>query len=187
MIKTEISNPRSKTEILSAIEDVAEKVESYYTSLSPEQFFHDGLGGWSAAQNLSHITFIGSLAVYLFGLPRFLFIPFGKQSVQRDFNTLKNDYIGSDKVIFIGPLAPSSIAPPLDANNVVQTMVSDWRKVYRDLNLAIQSIPEEDMDNYSLPHPSMGMLSLREMIYVLIIHPIHHTYKVEQKMERYSR
>ena len=187
MINTEIPNPRSKIEILSAIEDIAEKVESYYTSLSPEQFFHDGLGGWSAAQNLSHITFIGSLAVYLFGLPRFLFIPFGKQSVQRDFNTLKNDYIGSDKVIFIGPLAPSSIAPPLDANNVIQTMVSDWRKVYRDLNLAIQSIPEEDMDNYSLPHPSMGMLSLREMIYVLIIHPIHHTYKVEQKMDRYSR
>lgn len=187
MIKTEISNPRSKTEILSSIEDVAEKIESYYTSLSPEQFFHDGLGGWSAAQNLSHITFIGSLAVYLFGLPRFLFLPFGKQNVQRDFNTLKNDYIGSDKVIFIGPLAPSSIAPPIDAKNVIQTMVSDCRKVYRELNLAVQSIPEEDMDNYSLPHPSMGMLSLREMIYVLIIHPIHHTYKVEQKMEKYPR
>jgi hypothetical protein len=66
-------------------------------------------------------------------------------------------------------------------------MTSDWRKVYRDLNLAIQSIPEEDMDNFSLPHPSMGMLSLREMIYVIIIHPIHHTYKVEQKMERVTR
>jgi len=187
MIKTEISNPRSKTEILSALEDVAEKVESYYSSLSPEQFFHDGLGGWSAAQNLSHITFIGSLAVYLFGLPRFLFIPFGKQTKQRDFVTLKNDYLSSDKTIYIGPLAPSSIAPPLDAKNVIQTMTSDWRKVYRDLNLAIQSIPEEDMDNFSLPHPSMGMLSLREMIYVIIIHPIHHTYKVEQKMERVTR
>jgi hypothetical protein len=187
MIKTEISNPRSKTEILSALEDVAEKVESYYSSLSPEQFFHDGLGGWSAAQNLSHITFIGSLAVYLFGFPRFLFIPFGKQTIQRDFVTLKNDYLSSDKTIYIGPLAPSSIAPPLDAKNVIQTMTSDWRKVYRDLNLAIQSIPEEDMDNFSLPHPSMGMLSLREMIYVIIIHPIHHTYKVEQKMERVTR
>jgi hypothetical protein len=61
-------------------------------------------------------------------------------------------------------------------------MASDWIKSSEEIISVLQSVPEEDFDNYSMPHPSMGMLSYREMVYVLIIHPIHHTYKVEQKL-----
>ncbi len=182
MIKLDIPNPHSKSEILASLRDVSNKVKDYYTSISPELFFHDGLGGWSPAQNLSHITFIASLAANLFKLPRFLLVLFGKQDHQRDFKTLHDDYLGSDKFIYIGPLAPSTIQPPSNAKEVIHKMASDWIKSSEEIISALQSVPEEDFDNYSIPHPSMGMLSYREMVYVLIIHPIHHTYKVEQKL-----
>lgn len=182
MIELEIQNPYSKTELVSSLRDVTRKVESYYNSLPPELFFHDGLGGWSPAQNLSHITFIANLAVYLLKLPRFIFFVFGKQNHQRDFKTLLADYIGSKTPIYIGPLEPASIQPPPNAKQLIHEMVSDWVKVSMELASQLDTIPENDFDQYSLPHPSMGMLSYREMMYVFIIHPIHHTYKVEQKL-----
>ncbi len=182
MITLDIPNPHSKEEILASLEDVSKKVKDFYTALPPELFFHDRLGGWSPAQNLSHLTFIASLAVPLLYLPRFLFLPFGKQAQQRDYTTLQRDYLGSKKPIYIGPLAPASIQPPSNGKDVIQNLAFEWLKVSKNLGNAIQSIPEEDLDDYSLPHPSMGMLSLREMLYVLLIHPIHHTYKVEQKL-----
>ena len=58
----------------------------------------------------------------------------------------------------------------------------NFRRLMEKVDRVSDKEAEEDFDNYSIPHPSMGMLSYREMVYVLIIHPIHHTYKVEQKL-----
>lgn len=106
MLETEIKNPYTKSELLYSLKDITQKVETYYNSLAPQIFFNDNLGGWSPAQNLSHITFIAAIAATLFKLPRFLLIPLGKPSNGKDFITTKNIYIGAEKPIYIGPLAP---------------------------------------------------------------------------------
>lgn len=184
MIQLTIQNPHSKTEILSSIEDIKRKTHSFFESLSPELFFHNGLGGWSAAQNLSHLNTITSLSVELLKLPRFFLIPFGKRKNQKDFITLKDEYINSKKAIQIGPLAPSSIEPPKISNELIEKMLREWDSICGNLKAVLENVPEEDFDKYSIPHPSLGILSYREILYVIIFHAIHHTYKVEQKIEK---
>ena len=181
MLQLENKNPYSKSEILASMDDINQKVKSFYKEISPELFFHDGLGGWSPAQNLSHLGDIAKGGVLLLRLPRFLFLIFGKRESQRDFRTLQTDYIGSDKSIYLGPLVPAPI-PPKDYKNQIAELMAKWDKVCTEIKEVVQSIPEEDYDKYSMPHPTMGMLSLREDFYLLIIHPIHHSYKVEQKI-----
>lgn len=187
MIELEIPNPYTKQEILESIPDLARKIEAYYRGLGHEIFFHDGLGGWSPAQNLAHITWIQNMAVLLLKAPRFLLLPFGKRPSQRDFQTLQRDYLSSGKPIPLGPLAPAKLSPPKEATVMIESMLLDWNKSARDIYFALQAIPESEFDEYSLPHPSMGMLSLREIFYLLLIHPVHHTLKVEQKINRVSR
>lgn len=184
MIQLDNPNPRSKSEILQAIEDVTKKVEVFYGSLSPEIFFHEGLGGWSPAQNLSHITWIQGVAAILLKLPRFLLLPFGKRTTLKDYKTIQQEYIFGSKVVPLGPLAPSKIQVPANAKEKIHSMLSDWRNSASDLKASLESIPESDFDEYSLPHPSMGVLSLREMFFVILAHPIHHSYKVELKIPK---
>jgi hypothetical protein len=69
MITLDISNPHSKEEILASLEDVSKKVKDFYTALPPELFFHDRLGGWSPAQNLSHLTNYICLRISTIRLP----------------------------------------------------------------------------------------------------------------------
>jgi len=95
MLQLENKNPYSKSEILASMDDINQKVKSFYKEISPELFFHDGLGGWSPAQNLSHLGDIAKGGVLLLRLPRFLFLIFGKRESQRDFRTLQTDYIGA--------------------------------------------------------------------------------------------
>ncbi|HMV80907.1 MAG TPA: DinB family protein [Leptospiraceae bacterium] len=184
MIELQNPDPHSRAEILSAIDDAVDQASSFYTSLGPEIFFHDGLGGWSPAQNISHIADITSLAVLLFRMPKFFLLPFGRRKTQKNFSTLLSEYIGAEKPIFIGPLAPSSIPLPENAQETVQKLTARFRNMFQDLKKVLQEIPEEEFDRYSMPHPSLGMLSFREMVYVVIIHIIHHTYKVEKKTGR---
>lgn len=187
MLETQIKNPHSKEEILSSMRDITEKVYLYYSSLPPEIFFNDRMGGWSPAQNLNHITFIAQLAILLLRIPFFFLIPFGKRRDQKDFLTLREEYIGSPKPIYIGPLAPAEIHLPPEPESVIRNLLVSWKKTNTELADALATVPESNFDEYSLPHPSLGMLSFREMMYVLIIHPVHHTYKVEQKTSRFVR
>ncbi|HMV45768.1 MAG TPA: DinB family protein [Leptospiraceae bacterium] len=181
MIQLENRNPYSKSEILSSILDIESKVSIFFQSISPELFYHNGLGGWSPAQNLSHLIDIGNGTILLLNTPRFLFSIFGKRKTQRDFETLLTDYIESKAVIQIGPIAPSKISS-IDESKKLSVLIPNFKKVYDELNTIIFKIPESEFDEYSLPHPTMGMLSLREVLYLILIHPIHHCYKVEQKI-----
>lgn len=187
MLQTELKNPHSKQEILSSLRDITNKVSAYYSSLPPEVFFNDKLGGWSPAQNLNHLCFIAQLSTYLVQIPFFFFIPFGKRKTQKDFLTLKNEYLGAPNPIFIGPLAPTEVHLPNEPNKVIRVILNVWEKTNFELIDALSRVPEENFDEYSLPHPSLGILSFREMMYVLIIHPIHHTLKVEQKTNIHSQ
>ncbi|MBL0264511.1 MAG: hypothetical protein IPQ05_11670 [Leptospiraceae bacterium] len=124
MLQLENKNPYSKSEILASMDDINQKVKSFYKEISPELFFHDGLGGWSPAQNLSHLGDIAKGGVLLLRLPRFLFLIFGKRESQRDFRTLQTDYIGSDKSIYLGPLVPAPI-PPKDYKIKSQSLMAN--------------------------------------------------------------
>ncbi|MCB1157399.1 MAG: DinB family protein, partial [Leptospiraceae bacterium] len=117
-------------------------------------------------------------------VPRFIFLIFGKVEAPRDFQTLLFEYIGSGKVVQLGPFAPGRIVAENERKKIGD-LLERWEKVNQELLEVVKSLPEEELDTYSLPHPSMGMMSLREVLYLLIIHPIHHTYKVEQKLAPY--
>ena len=187
MLETEIKNPHTKEEIISSLRDITVKVDSYYRSLPSEIFFNDKMGGWSPAQNLNHITFIAQIAIPLLRIPFFFLIPFGKRKEQKDFLALREEYIGAPKPIYIGPLAPAEIQLPANPASVIRSLLDAWKKANTELADTLETIPESNFDEYSLPHPSLGILSFREMMYVLIFHPVHHTYKVEQKTSRFVR
>ncbi|MCB1144006.1 MAG: DinB family protein [Leptospiraceae bacterium] len=187
MLKLEIENPYTKKEILSSFDDISEKVINFYSDIDPKIFFHKGLGGWSPAQNLAHITFINTATVYLFHIPKFLFLPFRIFSKPRSYTEVHQDYIFGSKTIPLGPLGPEEIEMPSDPKKEIESLCSAWKDICIQLKLVARNMDEEDMDKYFIIHPTLGGLSLRETFFLILIHPIHHSYNVEKKIENYLK
>jgi hypothetical protein len=53
-------------------------------------------------------------------------------------------------------------------------------KLVNSLCKSINSYSEEQLDQYILPHPLLGKLTIREMMYFTIYHAQHHTTIVRQ-------
>jgi len=47
----------------------------------------------------------------------------------------------------------------------------------------LEQFTEEELDTLSLPHPLLGILSIREMFYLISYHPSHHLAQTKQCVE----
>ena len=53
----------------------------------------------------------------------------------------------------------------------------------KQLWLAIGSWREQDLDRYVLPHPLLGKLTLREMLFFTLYHNYHHVRNVAARLQ----
>jgi molybdopterin synthase catalytic subunit len=56
-----------------------------------------------------------------------------------------------------------------------------YENVVKKLNKVAQKCSEKDLDYYVIPHPLIGKLTLREMLFFCIYHVQHH-HKITEKI-----
>ncbi len=141
-------------------------------SLPKEQWQISYNGKWSAARQLDHIVRSVSPVKLALNLPTFLLkLIFGKANrksksydelVARHHEKLKAGGRAS------GRFVPS---PKIDS---VETLSIKLNKVTPSLIAKTDSFSEEQLDLLILPHPLLGKLTFREMLYFTIYHVQHH-------------
>ena len=57
--------------------------------------------------------------------------------------------------------------------------MKSFSKELEKLNEQIDEWKEDDLKSYQLPHPVLGKLSIKEMIFFTIIHTDHHRMQIE--------
>ncbi len=151
-------------------------------SLSPPDFLFAPPHKWTAGQQLEHIYRSVAPVKWAFTLPKFVLrFLFGKASrPSGDYETLVRKYQGK---LAAGSKAPASFVP----RSVAVAHKDKWS---RKLSLAIQALnqnaerySELELDLYRLPHPLLGKLTLREMLYFTIYHVEHHHKAVWKTLE----
>lgn len=138
-------------------------------------------GKWSPAQQLDHILrAVGPVNMAL-GLPKwFLRLAFGKPNrIARTYDALVQRYL---EKLDAGGRASGRFVPPDTPDRSVERMSNDLRRLVDTLGRRVNRWSEHDLDATLLPHPLLGKLTLREMLYFTIYHVQHHQRLVERDL-----
>jgi hypothetical protein len=154
---------------------------TYIGGLTDDQFVFSPPGKWSAGQQLQHIYLSIRPVVFALSLPRLLVSSlFGKAKAPgRTYDELVKTYL--TKLANGGkssaPYIPKSVSA--DQRN---GLIEGLNAKTNSLCTKIESLTEDELDSLMLPHPLLGKLTLREMLYFTIYHVAHHEGQVRRNL-----
>ena len=163
----------NKPEIISALNEKIDAFNNYITPLSKEQFEATPNGKWSAGQNLDHLIRAIKPLQPAYGLPKIaLRIMFGKTNrSSKPFDELVAKYKAK---LAAGGRASGPFIPPFISFEKKDVLIRKYTEQKQKLISKIEKQNEKDLDVYILPHPLLGKVTLREMLYFTIHHNEHH-------------
>ena len=170
-----------KPQIIAALHEKVAEFNNYISSLNKEQFEVSPNGKWSAGQNLDHLIRAIKPLQHAYRLPKFvLAILFGKTNrPSRSYDELVTKYKAK---LTAGGKASSPFIPPVVSFEKKDGLIKKYGAQKRKLIAKIERQSEADLDKYILPHPLLGKLTLREMLYFTIHHNEHHLELLKKRM-----
>lgn len=156
---------------------------SVIRNVSDSNFTKSTNGKWTPGQQLEHIIMSVKPVNQALGLPGFaLKFLFGKANrLSRTYEALVEKY--QDK-LKIGGKAPDQFAPSLIHVAQRNEKIKQLEKLTVSLNRRVATFSEKQLERFILPHPLLGKLTLREMMYFTIYHAEHHKKQVVANLER---
>jgi hypothetical protein len=141
-------------------------------SLNAGQLLIASPGKWNTVQLLDHIVRSVSPVSLALRLPAFLLrLVFGTANRKsRSYEELVARYHSKLKA---GGRASGRFVPPSKTDSV-EKLSANLSKVVHVLTRRIDRFSETQLDQLILPHPLLGKLTLREMLYFTIYHVQHH-------------
>ena len=130
-------------------------------------------GKWSAGQNLEHLIRAIKPLQLAYALPKFvLTVLFGKTN--RPSLTYDELVIKYKTKLTEGGKASGPFIPPAVSFEKKDKLIEKYAEQKQELITKIEKQSEADLDKYILPHPLLGKITLREMLYFTIHHNEHH-------------
>ena len=181
--------PASREEIVAEIARLAAEVERVAASFDTAAFFapqyEDGTARWSPAQQVRHLTKSTYPLARAFAMPRTaLLLRFGMTFRRAtSYDAVVARY---EKLLESRPQA-GRFAPDADVNGDEgrrAEIMARFRDAVSRLGAAVQDWSEGALDRYRLPHPLLGKLTTREMLWFTVFHTAHHGGQMERRRER---
>jgi DinB superfamily len=138
-------------------------------------------GKWTPAQHIEHILrAVRPVAMALLVPKWFLRWRFGKPNrIPRDFDGLVQRY---KEKLAAGGRASGRFVPPTIPASEVERIAASIRSTVSALSRRVDMWTEVDLDTVLLPHPLLGKLTVREMLYFTVYHVQHHHALVERDL-----
>jgi hypothetical protein len=179
-----VESPHTQAQLIDAFEQQDVESVAYWDAFDTEAFFSNIGSGWSPAETVRHLSKSGRPVVKALGLPRILLrLMFGKpKRVSLSYDELRARYLqGLAEGGQAGRFAPSRRAEN-DREAWRRAIMDDFQRVHRDLRTAIARWPDSKLDLIQLPHPLLGKLTVREMLFFTLYHQRHHIAVVERRL-----
>lgn len=173
--------PHSAAEIVAAMTRLHAESEAYLAAIPAAEFAMPQGEKWSPADHVRHLSKSTYPLVGALGLPKLLLgLRFGRSRAEsRPFAGLRDLYRATlrETGATAGRFAPSPQSAPVDAAAAAawqQEVLGKWRGAVSGLALRIPGWSEPALDRYRLPHPLLGKLTVREMLFFTVYHNAHH-------------
>jgi hypothetical protein len=159
----------NKPEITQALAEKHQEFCSYILSLSEEEYHFHPEGKWSAEGHLEHMLLCVKPILMAFSMD--------KDALAKQFGTLDGKGRSPQELSSIyrqkveeGGKAPQRFVSQESTHEERSMMCEKLNQLVAALCLKLDVYGEEELDHYSIPHPLLGQLSLREMLYNMIGH-----------------
>ena len=163
----------NKQQITDKLTDNHRAFADYIFSLSEKDFLVSHNNKWTAGQQFEHILRAVSPLKTVLTLPKIIpRLLFGKSNRKSlDFESLVKSYQGK---LAGGSKATKQFIPPAIIFEKRRNLGNNLLKTVGNLSNKIKRFSEIELDDYLLPHPILGKLTIREMLYFTIYHVEHH-------------
>jgi len=176
--------PQTKPEILRELRALHERSTRYWDAFSTADFLAPIGDAWSPADNVRHLGKSVRAVARGLRVPKLLlFLRFGpSRRASRDYGTLRDDYrgilAGGGKA---GRFAPTPEGAPADPVAWRRELMARREATANALESAVEPWSEKALDRYRMPHPLLGKLTVREMLFFTLYHNLHHVQNVARR------
>lgn len=171
----------TKEDLILDLDDIAEKTIIWFRDQTTANFNKEILDGkWTMAGHLYHLIKTTQEIGRGMSMPRIVLrTTFGKSNrAERTFEEQHKKYIealANFKATTRKGFVPSdTYLPPSNKEFDREELLQQFSKEIAALQKTIGKWKEKDLGIYILPHPAMGKLTIREIIYFSIFHTKHH-------------
>lgn len=165
------------SELQARLQRNQQAVSAAFAAIPAPRFYEHPPQVWSAAENLQHLTKSVRTATLAYRLPpRLSGLVWGQAHSSRSYAELVAMYKGA---LGTGVESPAAFVPtlgevPQDMQAGQQALLQQWQLAAGKLEAALGKWQAEDLDKAQVPHPVLGKLTLRELVYFTLYHNQHH-------------
>ncbi len=181
----ETGEPTTNAELVAALRRLTDEGARALGTMPVDVFFAPQGDKWSPAEHARHLQKSSAPLVFGLKLPAWLLrLRFGRPArASRSFVMLREDY---RRVLAdggqAGRFAPRREGPPQNADLRRGDIMRKWWLTNARLMQALSRWREDRLDAVRLPHPLLGMLTVREMAAFTVYHTSHHLTLVMQRV-----
>lgn len=181
----ETNDPATLPDLCLAMATLRQQGEQMLSGIPPAGFHAPVPNGWSPAENVLHLAVCNEPVAKAMALPGFLLgLLFGRSKQgSRGYAEVRSAYL---QVLANGAEASGSYVPklsahPPDPDGERQRLLDRWKNSLARLESRVRRWSESAVDSYRLPHPLLGKLTLREMLFFTLYHQGHHLRRVAER------
>lgn len=179
-------DPQTKADLVAQLAQVQQQISSSVAQMTPEQFNAGTAEEWSAAGYLKHLILsVKPLAKALQLPPERLREMFGTPDhpsrSYAEFTALYNQRLADGvRAEDMDRVVPTFYRFPEGVTDEKAYLLETWDESNRRLLDAVAQWDEGALDSYQLPHPALGMVTLREMLFFTVHHNMMHSRDIER-------
>ena len=180
-----MSDPQSQSAIVEHITTIQAGVTNDITRMSDAQFTNGTAESWSAADYLKHLLLSIKPVAKAMGFPaEILERQFDRsERTSRSYAELVKAYQKRlDEGIRAedyGKVVPVFYRFPEGITNERAYLIQSWNESNQRLIGAAQQWSETELDSLQLPHPAIGTVTLREMLFFTLFHNTLHWHDIQ--------
>jgi hypothetical protein len=183
-----ITSPQTQEQISEAFGQQETESVAYWNAFDTDAFFRRIGSSWSPAETVRHLVKSTRPVAKAMGtnkiLLRLMFGKAGRPAMSYDQLCARYDQALDDGGQ-AGRFAPSPRSES-DPEAWRLTIMRDYAGVNTGLRNAIARWSEDKLDRYRLPHPLLGKLTMREMLFFTLYHQRHHVDVVKRRLAESS-
>jgi DinB superfamily len=173
-----MSGINTKSDLLIALDDSNQRAENWFHAMPANEFFARHGDVWSPSDNVDHLIRAVKPIAKALKLPKItLQAMFGKPKkpsmTYEELCQVYRDEIAKGAQAS-GRYLPNQESPVEDAEDKMKSLLDQWSRANNELLSVVEKWDEKELDRYLLPHPLIGKLTIREMIFFTIYHNLRH-------------
>jgi uncharacterized damage-inducible protein DinB len=168
----------TKDELFAALKDSNQLAANWFLELPAGDFFTRTREVWSPSDNLDHLIKAVRPITKALKLPKItLQAMFGRpEKASLSYEELCQQY--RDEITKGGQASgrylPEQKSPVSDIEDQRKILLEQWSNASGELVSVAEKWQEQELDKYQIPHPLLGKLTIREMLYFTIYHNLRH-------------